>query len=209
MTVNTTPVGIDVTFRHVEGTEMVREYVLKRLSKTIHSLPNLRAASVEITYEQTKPVEGRYVVQVTLSADGTSLRAEERGRDPNTTVDLVHELLERRIRDWKGRVYFERRRQASAYKDATDMEATALPPTDKTGQILRMKSHETKPMFPEDAVEQMELLGHDFFFFLNADTGKHNVLYRRRAGGYGLIEPAIPEAAEPAGSDEEIGGSEL
>lgn len=206
MAANATPVDIDITFRHVEGTEMVKEYVLQRLSRSIHSLPNLRVASVEITYEQTRPIEGRYVVQVTLNADGTSLRAEERGRDPNTTVDLVHDLLERRIRDWKGRVYFEKRRQVSAYKDAEEMEAAALLPEDKTGQIIRMKSHETKPMFPEDAVEQMELLGHDFFFFLNADTGEHNVLYRRRAGGYGLIEPVVRGVAATSIIDEENGG---
>ncbi len=76
------------------------------------------------------------------------------------------------------------------------MERTRLLPEDKTGLIVRMKSHEIKPMFPEDAVAQMELLSHDFFFFLNAETAQHNVVYRRKAGGYGLIEPAIA-GAEP------------
>jgi putative sigma-54 modulation protein len=63
---------------------------------------------------------------------------------------------------------------------------------------VRVKGHETKPMNPEDAVEQMELLGHDFFFFLNEETRQHNVVYRRKAGGYGLIEPA-PAGTPSAG----------
>ena len=83
------------------------------------------------------------------------------------------------------------------------MERTRLLPEDNTGIIVRMKSHEIKPMFPEDAVEQMELLSHDFFFFLNAETGQHNVVYRRKAGGYGLIEPAMAgtETTGMGGSD--------
>jgi len=189
-----TPVGIEVTFRHIEGTELVKDYILRRLNKVVRSLPNLRSASVEVTFEHTRPIEQRYVVQVTLAANGTALRVEDRGPEANSTVDSVHDLLERRIADWKGKVYFERRHQAAAYQEKVILEAGALPPEDRTGLIVRVKSHETKPMSPEDAVEQMELLGHDFFFFLNADTGQHNVVYRRKAGGYGVIEPAIRAA---------------
>jgi putative sigma-54 modulation protein len=75
------------------------------------------------------------------------------------------------------------------WDDAT--EATKLPPEDKGDLIVRKKSHEIKPMFVEDAIEQMEMLGHDFFFFLNAETEQYNVVYRRRAGGYGWIVPAF------------------
>ena len=201
MSLNETPVDINVSFRHIQSSDSVKEYVLKRLSATINSLPNLRAAYVEITFEQTRPADSRYVVEVTLTADGTSLRGEERGRDAYSTIDSVHDTLERRIRDWKGRVYLERHREGSAFKDTTELEATALPPEDKGDLIMRMKSHETKPLFPEDAIEQMELLGHDFFFFLNADTNSHNVLYRRKAGGYGLIEPALAGVSTPDTGD--------
>ncbi|MCI0437977.1 MAG: HPF/RaiA family ribosome-associated protein [Chloroflexi bacterium] len=201
MAIETTPVEIQMTFRHIESASAVRDYALKKLGKAVHSLPNLRAASVEITFEDTRPLEQRYVVQVTLEANGTLLRVEDRGPDATTTIDRVHDLLDRRIKDWKGRVYFTRRREIAAREEVARMEATALPPEDRSGLIVRAKSYETKPMLPEDAVEQMELLGHDFYFFLNADTGQHNVIYRRKAGGYGLIEPAIRELPRTTGAD--------
>lgn len=189
MAVGPAPVEVEVTLRHIESEEGVKEYAVDRLGKVIYSLPNLRSASVEVSYENTKAAEHRYVVEVTLEANGSLLRVEDRGPGPLPTIDRVHDLLERRIRDWKGHVYFEKRQEGAAYKEAVEMERASQPPEDKTGLIVRMKSHELKPMFPEDAVEQMELLGHDFYFFLNAETGQHNVVYRRKAGGYGLIEP--------------------
>lgn len=196
MGVQETPVGIDVTLRNLERERVSKDYVLDKLEGVIRSLPNLRAASVEMTFEHTRPEVQRYIVQVTLAANGTLVRVEDRGPDPYTTVDSVRDLLERRIRDWKERVYFTKRREQAAYRAAVEEEATRPRPEEPVGRIVRVKSHEIKPMFPEDAVEQMELLGHDFFFFFNAETGQYNVVYRRKAGGYGLIEPAerAPEA---------------
>lgn len=193
MAIQQRPVDIDFTIRHLEGEETVKEYALKRLSKPIYSLPNLRSASVEIDFENTRPADQRYKVQVTIALNGSLLRAEHWGRYANLTIDRVHDLLERRIRSWKGKVYFERRRQAAAYgeKEIAQREAARLLSEDKTSLIVRRKSHEMKPLFPEDAIEQMEMLGHDFFFFRNAGTDQYNVVYRRKAGGYGLIEPAI------------------
>lgn len=88
-------------------------------------------------------------------------------------------------------MYFERRRAGTAQNEAELTEAARLPPEDKQGLIVRKKSHEIKPMFIEDAIEQMEMLGHDFFFFLNAETEQYSVVYRRKAGGYGWIIPAF------------------
>jgi hypothetical protein len=79
---------------------------------------------------------------------------------------VTYDVLKRRFRDWKGLVYHERRREGTAQKEAELTEATKLPPEDKGDLIVRKKSHEIKPMFVEDAIEQMEMLGHDFFFFL-------------------------------------------
>lgn len=197
MAANATPPDIVITLRHMERDARLHEYALEKLEPLIRSLPNLRTASVEITLERTRPVEGQHVVQVTLAADGVQVRAEERGRTPYSAVDQAHDLLERRIRDWKTRAYFQRRQESAAQKEAEAAQAAALPPEDKSGWIVRRKSHETKPLTPEEAIDQMETLGHDFFLFINAETGAHNVVYRRRAGGYGLIEPAIASADVP------------
>jgi len=188
---------IKVTFRHTDSEPAVTAYVLKRLSKDIYLVPNLMSASVEVTFEHTRPVEQRCVVQITLMAGGTMLRVEDRGPSANAAIDTARNVMERRIRDWKERVYYQRRQDAADLKEEQLMEATQLPPKDKSDLIVRRKSHETKPMFPEDAAEQMELLGHGFYFFLNAETGQHNVIYRRKAGGYGLIVPAIGKLEPP------------
>jgi putative sigma-54 modulation protein len=194
MTVEQTPVAIEVTVRHAQGEEEIKSYARQRLDRIIYSLPNLRSALVEVTFEHTRPADRRYTVQVTLAANGAQVRVEDRGRSANATIDRAHDLLERRIRDWKGKVYYGRRREQAAQKEAVATETARVLPDDRSEYITRVKGHETKPMTPEDAVEQMELLGHDFYFFLNNSTGQHNVVYRRKAGGYGLIEPA------PAGS---------
>jgi ribosomal subunit interface protein len=176
----------------MEPDDKIKKYIDEQLNGTIRSLPNLRWASVEVTYEDTKAAEHRYVVEVNIAADGTQIRAEDRGTDALPAIDQVNDLLRRRIRDWKGHVYFDKRQEVAAYKDTMEMERTRLLPEDKTGLIVRVKGHEVKPMFAEDAVEQMELLGHDFFLFENAETNRYSVVYRRKAGGYGLIEPTAP-----------------
>lgn len=180
---------VEVTFRNMEPENRVKDYIDHKLGEPIRSIPNLRWASVEVSFEDTKAAEQRYVVQVTLAANGAQLRAEDRGPDPLPAIDRTHDLLQRRIRDWKGHVYFDKRQQAAEYKEMLEMEAASLPPEDKSDLIVRVKGHEVEPMAPEDAAVQMELLGHDFFFFLNSDTDQYNVVYRRKAGGYGLIEP--------------------
>ena len=187
MTTESTP--LEITFRHMEANDGIKEYIRDKLDETIRSLPQLRRASIEITHEGTRSAEQRYVVEVTVAASGAQLRAEDRGPDPRAAIDLVQDLLQRRVRDWKGRIYYEKRQEGAAFKDAVATDRASLPPEDKTGLIVRIKGHDVKPMFPEDAVEQMELLGHDFYFFQNAETEQYNVIYRRFAGGYGLIEP--------------------
>ena len=203
MAIDQTPVGIEITVRHMDGEEAVKEHAQQKLERVIYSLPNLRSALVEVTFEHTRPVDQRYAVQVTLEANGTQIRVEDRGRSANATIDRVHDLLERRVRDWKGRVYYARRREQAAFKEAVATETAQLLPEDRSELIVRVKGHETKPMRPEDAVEQMELLGHDFFFFLNEETRQHNVVYRRKAGGYGLIEPT-PTVAPGAGMSQGV-----
>src|SRR3989304_3970742 len=109
----TTPVEIEVTLRHVEPEAAVRAYVQERLEQPIRRMPNLRLASVEVTFEHTRPVVHHYVVQVTLAANGTQLRVEEYGTNPHEAVDKARDTLARRMEEWKGRVYFRRRREAS------------------------------------------------------------------------------------------------
>jgi putative sigma-54 modulation protein len=191
MSTETMPPDVKIILRNIDPPESAREYAMTKLGDTIYSVPGLRHASIEIIYEPTAAEEQRYVVQVTVATNGNTIRVEERGPNVQAATNVTYDVLGRRFRDWKGLVYHERRREGTAQKEAEITEATKLPPEDKGGLIVRKKSHEIKPMFVEDAIEQMEMLGHDFFFFLNAETEQYNVVYRRRAGGYGWIVPAF------------------
>ncbi len=122
MTIEATPVELVVTLRNVEPRERVVAYAIDRLDSVVRSLPKLRAPTVEVTDEGTKAAEQRYIVQVTLVANGTLVRVEDRGPDPLPTIDRVHDLLECRIRDWKGHVYFEKRQEGAIHKEAMEME---------------------------------------------------------------------------------------
>jgi putative sigma-54 modulation protein len=185
-------VDIDITLRHMNGDgAAVKEYVSGKLGGVVSSLPTVQNAAVKITYEPKHPRHQQYVVQATLQGKGTLMRAEETGGDPRATIDSVRDVLERRIRDWKGRLYFQGRRESAALKGTSIAQLPLEVEMEPVGEIVRTKSHETKPMFPEDAIEQMELLGHDFFLFLNAESGQHNVVYRRNKEGYGVIEPTV------------------
>ena len=166
MSTETMPPDVKIILRHIDPPESAREYAMTKLGETIYSVPGLRYASIEITYEATAAEEQCYVVQVTLAANGNTIRVEERRPDVQAATNVTYDVLKRRFRDWKGLVYHERRREGTAQKEAEFTEATKLPPEDKGDLIVRKKSHEIKPMFVEDAIEQMEMLGHDFFFFL-------------------------------------------
>jgi ribosome-associated translation inhibitor RaiA len=193
-------VEIEVTFRNFGSTPQTKEYALTRLDKVVRSLPNLTGAAVEIRFDRNAPEDSGVVVQATLAARGTLLRAEDSGINATSAIDRVHDILSRRIRDWKGRKHSSRRRGAAKLNDALEVEAaagddgateSAVEPEEAADTIVRMKIHETKPLFVEDAVEEMNLVGHDFYFFLNAETERHCVVYRRKAGGYGLIQPNV------------------
>ena len=184
-------VEVEVTLRHLNGDGgAVKEYVMNKLDGVVRSLPAVNRASVEVTFEASRPRHQQYKVQATLGVSRSLLRAEETGPDPRAVIDSVRDVLERRVRDWKGRVYFSGRRARAAMKGSSIPESAERDEPVATGEIVRTKSHESKPMFPEDAAEQMELLGHDFYLFLNGESGQHNVVYRRKDGNYGVIEPA-------------------
>jgi putative sigma-54 modulation protein len=122
---------------------------------------------------------------------GTILRAEERSSDLSASIDAVLDKMYRQVMRYKGKHYRGRPQVREAEEPLEEMEDLELFP-DEPRHIVRIKRFPTPPMDEEEAIEQMELLGHDFFVFMNAESGEINVLYRRRDGDYGLI---IPEPA--------------
>lgn len=178
--------------KNLEISQAVQGYVQKKIGKLARYLPNITEAKVEIREEKTRSSQHSFTVQVTLNSKGTLLRGEERGENINVAVDAVSDVLARQIERYKGKLYKRGRgvslaNQALASEGATVGEEVEISP-----KIVRVKHFVVKPMSVAEATEQMELLGHNFFLFMNADNDDElNLLYRREDGDYGLIEPEL------------------
>lgn len=175
--------------KNVEVTDHLREYVQKKIGKLDRYLPTISEARVELSSEDTKAAQHRQVCQVTLRSNGVILRAEERSDDMFNAIDTVLDKMHRQIARYKGK-RADRWRGAGATAEPLPVEIEPES-EEETTDIVRRKRFAMAPMLPEEAIEQMELLGHDFFVFYNADEGAVNVLYRRRDGDYGLLQPEL------------------
>jgi len=174
--------NINIRGDKVNITESIKVYVedkLARLEKYFKDPSSLNA------YVQVRLRNGKEIIEVTIPTDKYTLRAEVRDDDLYAAIDAVIDVLERQIR--KNKTKLTRHRTESNpivfhYEDDKEEEEE-----EKTGEIVREKVIETKPMSPEEAVLQMELLGHDFYLFKNANDFGTSLVYKRKDGNYGLI----------------------
>ncbi|MEA3459413.1 MAG: ribosome-associated translation inhibitor RaiA [Chloroflexota bacterium] len=171
--------------KNIEVADSLRRRIEKKVSKLDRYLPTADEARVELSVERTKSAEDRQVVQLTLKDGRTMLRAEERSNDMFASLDAALDKIRRQIRRYKGRRRDRWQGKLKGKPPAVGYEEEAPP------HIVKVKSFQMNPMGEEEAIEQMELLGHDFFVFFNVDTGSINILYRRRDGNYGLIQPEL------------------
>lgn len=169
--------------KNVEITQALREYVEKKLSKLDKYMPVPLGAQVTLEVER-----GRHIVEVTVPVYGLLLRGEEATSDMYASIDLVVDKLEKQVVKYKAR--FARRKAAMAVGGgAPGPEAEPLAEERDSERVVKVKRFALKPQTVDEAVLQMNLLGHDFYVFTNADSQQVNVVYRRRDGNYGLIEP--------------------
>lgn len=171
---------IVVKGKNIAVTPALRRYAEKKLGKLSRYFNSIPEATVTLSVEKN-----RHIVEVTVPLNGGMLlRGEEETPDMYASIDLVVEKLERQIEKYKTRLA----RQIKA-GSVLDLAPTPEQEEDEEPKIVRTKRFAMKPMQVEEAILQMNLLGHDFFVFSNAETGEVNVVYRRRDGNYGLIEP--------------------
>ena len=162
--------------KNIQVTDRLRDYVETKVDRLDRYLPTITDARMDLATEQTRSYGDRQVAQLTVHSKGMMLRAEERSGDIFTSVDMVMDKMKREI---------------DRYKSKRRTRIREVQTGEQPGTIVRVKRFRVAPMSPEEAVEQMELLGHDFFVFYNADGGQFNVVYRRRDGDYGLIQPEL------------------
>lgn len=166
----------------------IEEYATTRISKMARYLPTISNGMVEISEEGIRQPDQRFVVQVTLvETNGVVIRAQERAEDMRTAIDRVAEALTNRILRHKGKRYDKGNDTVRKMEPALE---TDEPEPEQPRRVVKTKQFTVKPMPVDEAIEQMELLGHDFFLFVDSETENSNVLYRRKDGDYGLIEQA-------------------
>lgn len=171
--------------RHMDVTPAIREYAeekVGRVAKILNS--HLMSAEVEVYAERNRSIEKSHVAEVTVYTKGPVIRAKESASDLYAAIDLVSDKLEGRIRRYKEKVVDRHTKAAPIYAVAP------VPVEPEEPVVVKTKTLNAKPMSTEEAMLQMELLGHDFFVFRSEDNEGTSVLYRRHDGNFGLITSA-------------------
>ncbi len=181
--------------KNVEITDWLREYVEKKVEKLDRYLPDIQEARVELSVQKARSSQDRQVAQLTVRGNGLMLRAEERTDDMFAAIDAVINKMHRQIARYKGKRIDRWQGQGPSRTEVEmpPLEADVLDELaeEQTRRIVRVKRFAVSPMDEEEAIEQMELLGHDFFVFFNPNSGRMSVLYRRKDDNYGLLEPEL------------------
>jgi len=174
---------LKIITKNVDASEAIEKQINKKIGKLDHYLPSIDDGKVEIAKKKSREPEHRYTVQVTLDSKGTVIRAYEEAADIPTAIDKIIDSLNRRIERYKGK-RLEKRKSGfpTSREPSVDREEEAIAP-----EIVKSKRFILKPMSLDEAEEQLELLGHDFFLFIEAETSMVNLLYRRKDGNYGVI----------------------
>jgi putative sigma-54 modulation protein len=179
---------LQINGRNMELTERLEDYVRRKVTKLDRYLPTITNARMDLSYENTRSAGDSQVAQLTIRSErGVILRAEERTGDMFASIDAVMDKMGRQITRYKGK---RRRSRRGAQVEELELLSEELE-EEEEGEVVRVKRFQVVPMMQEEAIEQMELLGHDFFVFYNADENGINVLYRRKDGNYGLLIPDL------------------
>ena len=187
---------LQIQAKNLELNDQVRNHASQKLGRLGRQLPSITTAVVELASEPTRSQKDRVVAQVTLDVNGAILRSEQRAANTRSAINSAVEVLSRLIERYKSRTYrSERARRTQPQPGELAPETLAANPLEPEGNplpdgdLVRVKRFDMPSMTIEEAAVQMQLLGHQFFMFLNSDTDTHNVLYQRRDGNLGLIQP--------------------
>jgi putative sigma-54 modulation protein len=188
--------NLTIRTHHTSLLDDFEPHAAERLSRLERWLPRLDDVIVEVSHQETRAASDRFAVQITVHSGAAILRAEERAADPRVALDLAAEALSRQARRHKKRLYD--RHHPVGTGEAAAAVANAPDPSPDLGEddeyvlgkVVRVKRFEAKPMSQEEALAQMDLLGHDFFLFLDAATSDYALLYKREDGDHGLLAPS-------------------
>jgi ribosome hibernation promoting factor len=175
---------LQVKGKNVEVTDAIRAYAEEKMGKLERHLNDPTRVEVELAVERNPSIAENQVAEATVWTKGPVLRARESSSDMKASIDQLADKLQRQVKRYR-----EKRRRRRSHEEP--VAGVPVVPEEAEPLIVKSKQFPVKPMSPEEAVLQLELVGHDFFVFQNAESGEVNVLYRRRDRNYGLIEPQV------------------
>ena len=173
-----------ISGKNIDVTDALKSAVEDKLSKLEKYFTSETEVHVTLGVEKD-----RQKIEVTIPVKGNIIRSEQVSNDMYVSIDLVEEIIERQLKKYKNKLVDKQQGSNYFKQEYIDKEFT----DEDDVKIIRTKKFDIKPMYPEDACIQMELLGHNFFVFFNAETEEVNVVYKRKGNTYGLIEPEYTE----------------
>jgi putative sigma-54 modulation protein len=180
-----------INAHNLELTPKLQNYVEKKTGRLDRYMPHLVETTVDLTEQNARNTEERQIAQLTVrDRHGVILRAEERTSDVFAAVDAVVDKMYRQISRYRGKLKQRQRRGRDMSEEFADAEPLPIEMADEeTGSVVREKHFSMRPMTLDEAIDQMDLLGHEFFVFFNGDRTAVNVVYKRRDGNYGVLQP--------------------
>lgn len=169
-----------ITGRNIDVTEGLKSAIYDKIGKLERYFTEDTEVHVTLSVEKE-----RQKIEITIPVKGSIIRSEQTSNDMYVSIDLVEEIIERQLKKYKNKIVDRQQAAANFTKEYIEKDYE----DDEEVKIIRTKRFGIKPMYPEDACIQMDLLGHNFFVFLNAETEEVNVVYKRKGNTYGLIEP--------------------
>jgi putative sigma-54 modulation protein len=177
---------LQVKGKNVEVSDAIRTYAEEKLGRLERQLADPTRVELELAVEKNPSIADNHVAEGTIWTKGPVLRAKEASTDMRASIDLLADKLERQV------TRYREKRRRPRHRGNGQMQEPSMPVTfdDENGpSIVKTKQFALRPMTAEEAVLELELVGHDFFLFRHVETAEINVVYRRRDGGFGLIEP--------------------
>ena len=177
---------LEVKGRNVEVNDSIRRYAEEKLERIEKQLPEPTQIEVELTLETNPSISDDHIAEATVWTKGSTLRVRESSSAFETSIDQLSDKLERQVKRYREK---RSRRETGRRGNGHQSDEPSFSGEQLDRMIVKSKQFELQPLTPDEAAVELELIGHDFFVFTNAETGLTNVVYRRRAGAYGLIEP--------------------
>ncbi len=192
---------------NIAVTDSIHDYVEQKLVKAVKHFQNITSkVDVHLSVARNARIQGKHKAEVTVYANGTVIRAQEGSESLYASIDMVADKISRQLRKYKEKhlakkAHVQVRNDEIIEEEVIETDLNSDRNAELPEEVVRSKYFAMPPMTTQEALEQLQLIDHDFYMFLNSETNEINVIYIRNHGGYGLIQPRVDKNARPGSSD--------